>query len=401
MASSSDECRFLDELKKSRVKITLSDTEITGVIQRVHPKKTVLLEDVSEVKSGRKFPGLKLIFGHEIVKVDFISSVNEDHVNEEQRSEFSSFRRNIIMDGDEHDLNYVVIDELHEKFGPAVSLRIISLLQCVCDDEDDDDEDDDDRVSQVMHIKEQRVVGLGVNVFGQTEQERLCWLQVATKRVVYLFDILLLGGQAIKNGLSMILENPHILKVVHDCRCVARCLRAQFNVNLTNVFDTQVADLMLFYTETGGFLPDRVSRLPELLHLHLKLPAHDLSPLWAREQHTQECPDVWYLRPCPPVLMSAMASSVRHLLPLRLLLLDALMADYTLLVDTHMSSGHDQSLHFHQEEYAIPKEAEELLSVRRERREWAMHHYSLTEAGLLDRSSFRPSPHTHTHTHSV
>ncbi|KAK7142960.1 hypothetical protein R3I94_012344 [Phoxinus phoxinus] len=368
MASSSDECRFLDELRKNRVKITLADTEITGVIQRVHPKKTVLLEDVSEVKSGRKFPGLKLIFGHEIVKVDFISSVNEDHFNEEQRSEFSSLRRKIIMDGDEHDVNYVVIDELHEKFGPAV-----------------------------MHIKEQRVIGLGADVFGQTEQERLCWLQVATKRVVYLFDILLLGGQAIKNGLSMILENPRILKVVHDCRCVARCLRAQFNVNLTNVFDTQVADLMLFYTETGGFLPDRVSRLPELLHRHLQLPAHDLSPLRAREQHTQECPEVWYLRPCPPVLMGAMASSVLHLLPLRLLLLDALMADYTLLVDAHMSSGHDKSLDFHQEESALPKEAEELLSVRRERREWATLHYSLTDAGLLDRSSFRPSPHTHTH----
>ncbi|KAG1936403.1 piRNA biogenesis protein EXD1 [Pimephales promelas] len=368
MASYSDECRFLDELKKNRVKITLSDTEITGVIQRVHPKKTLLLEDVSEVKSGRKFPGVKQIFGHEIVKVEFISSLNEDHVNEEQRSEFSSFRRKIIMDGDEHDLNYVLIDELHEKFGPAV-----------------------------MHIKEQRVIGLGADVFGQTEQERLCWLQVATKRVVYLFDILLLGGQAIKNGLSMILENPNILKVVHDCRCVARCLRAQFNVNLTNVFDTQVADLMLFYTETGGFLPDRLSRLPELLHLHLKLPAHALTPLWAREQHTQECAEVWYLRPCPPLLMSAMASAVLHLLPLRLLLLDALMADYTLLVDTHMSSGHDQSLLLQQEESALPREAVELLSVRRERREWATVHYSLTDAGLLDRSSFRPSPLTHTH----
>ncbi|XP_077096315.1 piRNA biogenesis protein EXD1 isoform X4 [Siphateles boraxobius] len=320
MASSSDECRFLEEFKKNRVKITLSDTEITGVIQRVHPKKTVLLEDVSEVKSGRKFPGLKLIFGHEIVKVDFISSVNEDHVNEEQKSEFHSFRRKIFMDGDEHDVNYVVIDELHEKFGPAV-----------------------------MHIKEQRVIGLGADVFGQTDQERLCWLQVATKRVVYLFDILLLGGQAIKNGLSMILENPHILKVVHDCRCVARCLRAQFNVNLTNVFDTQ------------------------------------------------ECAEVWYLRPCPAVLMSAMAFSVLHLLPLRLLLLDALMADYTLLVDTHMSSGHHQPLLLLQEVSALPKEAEELLSVRRERREWATHHFSLTDAGLLDRSSFRPSPHTHTH----
>ncbi len=40
----------------------------------------------------------------------------------------------------------------------------------------------------------------------------ICW-QVGTKRVVYLFDVLLLGGQAFKNGLGMILENPHILKV--------------------------------------------------------------------------------------------------------------------------------------------------------------------------------------------
>lgn len=37
--------------------------------------------------------------------------------------------------------------------------------------------------------------------------------QVATKKVVYLFDVLLLGGQAFKNGLSMIMENPHVLKV--------------------------------------------------------------------------------------------------------------------------------------------------------------------------------------------
>ncbi|XP_051724170.1 LOW QUALITY PROTEIN: piRNA biogenesis protein EXD1 [Ctenopharyngodon idella] len=372
MASSSDVCRFLDDLRKKRVKITLSDTQITGVIQRIHPKKIVILEDVSEVKSGRKFPGVKLIFGHEIVKVDFISSANEDLVNEEHKSEFSSFRRKIILDGDEHDIKYVVIDELHEKFGPAV-----------------------------MHIKEQKVIGIGADVFGQTAQERLCWLQVATKKVVYLFDILLLGGQAIKNGLSMIMENPHILKVVHDCRCIARCLRAEFKVNLTNVFDTQVADLMLFYSETGGFLPDRVSSLQEVLRLHLKLPTSDLLPLWSKELHTKECPEVWYIRPCPPALMSVMAASVRHLLPLRLLLLDALMSDYTVLVDAYMSSYQNQSLHFDQDESTLPKEAEELLSVRRERREWAARHYSLTDRGLLDRSSFNPSPHVKTHTDSV
>lgn len=45
MASSAEECRFLDDLRKKRVKITLSETQITGVIQRIHPKKTVILED--------------------------------------------------------------------------------------------------------------------------------------------------------------------------------------------------------------------------------------------------------------------------------------------------------------------------------------------------------------------
>ncbi|XP_067312365.1 piRNA biogenesis protein EXD1 [Pseudorasbora parva] len=370
MASSSDECRFLDELRKKRVKITLFDTEIIGVIQRVHPKKTVILEDVCEVNSGRKFPGVKLLFGHEIVKVDFISGATEVLANEEHRSEFSSFGRKFISDGDEHDVSYVVIDELHEKFGPAV-----------------------------MHIKEQKVIGVGAAVFGQTAGERLCWLQVATKKVVYLFDILLLGGQAIKNGLSMIMENPHILKVVHDCRCIARCLRTEFKVNLTNVFDTQVADLMLFYRETGGFLPDRVSSLQELLRLHLKLPTCDLSPLQAKDRHTKECPEVWYLRPCPPALMALMAASVRHLLPLRLILLDALMSDYTVLVDAYMSS-HSQSLSFLQEESALPQEAEELLCVRRERWEWAKRHYSPADGALLDRSSFRPSPPADTHTHT-
>ncbi|XP_058604339.1 piRNA biogenesis protein EXD1 isoform X2 [Onychostoma macrolepis] len=323
MASSSEQCRFLDDLKRSRVRITLSDTQISGVVQRITQKKTVMLEDVSEVKSGRKFPGVKIIFGHEILKVELNRSANRDKLfSEEHKSELHSFRKKIADDDDgvdEGSVSYVVIDALHEKFGPAV-----------------------------MHIQQQKVIGIGADVFGQIAQERLCWLQVATKKIVYLFDILLLGGQAFKNGLGMILENPHVLKVLHDCRCIARCLRAEFRVNLTNVFDTQVADLMLFYSETGGFLPDRVSSLQEVLRLHLKLPASDLTPLCSKERHRKECPEVWYVRPSPPALMNVMAASVRHLLPLRLVLLDALMSDYTILVDAYMSSYHDQSLHIEQ-----------------------------------------------------
>lgn len=46
------------------------------------------------------------------------------------------------------------------------------------------------------------------------------FIQIATKRTVYLFDILLLGARAFKNGLTMILENRDILKVRSQSRLV-------------------------------------------------------------------------------------------------------------------------------------------------------------------------------------
>ncbi|XP_052475775.1 piRNA biogenesis protein EXD1 [Carassius gibelio] len=364
MASSSEESRFVDDLKRRRVNISLIDTQISGMIQRVTQRRSVLLEDVYEVKSGRKFPGVKIIFGHEILKVEFPNPANPEKLAPEE-SHTHSFRKKTPDDVLEDGVHSVLIDELQEKFGPAV-----------------------------MHIQEQKVIGISAEVFGPTAQERLCWLQVATKKVVYLFDILLLGGQAFKNGLSMILENRHILKVVHDCRCITRCLREEFRVHLTNVFDTQVADLMLFYNETGGFLPDRVSSLQEVLRLHLKLPPADLSPLCSKELQRKECPELWYIRPSPPALMSVMSASVRHLLPLRLVLLDALMSDYTILVDAYMSSYHNQSVHIEQSEWTLPAEAQELLSVRQERMDWATGRYDLTEDGLLKRSSFNTQTHS-------
>lgn len=41
----------------------------------------------------------------------------------------------------------------------------------------------------------------------------ILFIQIATKHKIYLFDILLLGARAFKNGLSQILGNKHILKV--------------------------------------------------------------------------------------------------------------------------------------------------------------------------------------------
>ncbi|KAM9354869.1 piRNA biogenesis protein EXD1 [Pholidichthys leucotaenia] len=267
-----------------------------------------------------------------------------------------------ILNDEDEDINFVVIDEFHEKFGPAV-----------------------------MHIKKQRVIGVGAEGIEIFRHGRLCWLQIATKNKVYLFDILLLGARAFKNGLSMILESKHILKVIHDCRAIAGCLTAQFGVKLTHVFDTQVADVMCFYSETGGFLPDRVSSLKEVVRLHLRVSSSQLSSLEMKSQLTKDEKEIWYKRPCPVPFLKVMARSVIHLQSLRLVLLDSFMTDFMNLVDCYLSSSNcepDDLRHLDMESLLeLPKELRQLEEMRCERQEGAMSHYPITEQGLLARFS--------------
>ncbi|XP_062325942.1 piRNA biogenesis protein EXD1 [Osmerus eperlanus] len=372
-----DDFQFLDSFKRKQIKITLKTATFIGVVQRINLNKTVVLDEVVDVKRGRKFPGVKLFFGHEILNVEFPHASKSDKGEASEHraeghltvAEFQPYRKNFRLDDDDNEENYVdfvVIEEFHEKFGPAV-----------------------------MHIRKQQVIGLGADGVGAFQHERLCWLQIATKNKVYLFDILLLGVRAFKNGLSMILENKHILKVTHDCRSITACLLAQFGVNLTNVFDTQVADVMCFYSESGGSLPDRVSTLQEVVSIHLQMPPSGLASLRIRSQITQEDSEVWYVRPCPVALLKVMALGVVHLLPLRLVLLDALMADYTGLVDSYLRASQEPVHTQHIGTSCVlelPGELRELEWIRRQRQERALELYPVTEQGLLQRSN--PRAHT-------
>ncbi|XP_032355523.1 piRNA biogenesis protein EXD1 isoform X1 [Etheostoma spectabile] len=375
-----DEVQFLNTFKGKRVKLTLKTSSYLGVVQRINPNKTLILVDVVSGSNGFKCPGSKMFFGHEILNVEFPNEANvaignihdhqfEEHLNVER---FQPYKKTITFGDDEDEdeeeyINFVVIDEFQEKFGSAV-----------------------------MHIKKQHVIGVGADGVEVFKHGRLCWLQIATKSKVYLFDILILGARAFKNGLSMILESKHILKVIHDCRAIAGCLIAQFGVKLTNVFDTQVADVMCFYSETGGLLPDRVSTLQEVVSLHLKVPSSQLLSLQMMSQLTKEELEMWYKRPCPVPLLKVMALSVIHLQPLRLVLLDTIMTDYMALVDSYLNSSHyqpDELEHVSMESVLeLPRELRQLEQTRRERQKRAADHYPLTEEGLLAR--FNPRSQT-------
>ncbi|KAM9708722.1 piRNA biogenesis protein EXD1 [Menidia menidia] len=372
-----DDAQFMSILKGKRIKLTLKNSSYFGVVQRINPNKTLVLADVSD-GNGRKCPGTKIFFGHEILNVEFPDDASaecgnetEDGLEEQLNLEkFQSCIKATTLSDDEEEedsINFVVVDEFYEKFGPAV-----------------------------MHIKRQHVIGVGAEGVGIFQNGRLCWLQIATKNKVYLFDILLLGGRAFKNGLSMILESKHILKVIHDCRAIAGSLVAQFGVKLTNVFDTQVADAMCFYSETGGFLPDRVSTLQEVVSLHLKVPFSRLSSLQMKPHVTKEEQEIWYKRPCPVPLLKALVLSVIHLQPLRLQLLDGLMSDYMGLVDSYLNSSHyqpDELAHVSmQGVLELPVELRQLEDFRHERREWATSHFPVTAQGQLERFNPHPEP---------
>lgn len=376
--------QFLESFKRKRIRLTLKGSTFEGTVQRINLNRTIILEDVVELQSGSRFLGVKLFFGQEILNVEFASSSNKDQPSNEDhakvgqlsQTEFQPYKSTVMGDGDGGDdhhhgddeerfINYVVVDEFHEKFGPAL-----------------------------MHIRKQQVIGLGLDGAGAVQSERLCWLQVATKNKVYLFDILLLGARAFKNGLSGILESKNILKVMHDCRRISGCLMAQFSVNLVNVFDTQVADMMHFYTVTGGFLPAQVSALQEVINVHLKMPLSRLSSLSIKDQLCREHGDVWYIRPCPAQFLKVMALSVIHLQPLRLVLLDALMSDYTSVVDSYLKTGQENPVRMEdigKTGLELPQELREIELVKHERRKWAVDHYDITEDGLLDRYSVKPT----------
>ncbi|CAL8300090.1 unnamed protein product [Boreogadus saida] len=363
---------FADILKRKRVKLTLKTACYFGIVQRINSNKSVTLTDVVDVKDGRKFPGVKLFFGHEIVNVEFCGETNgingEIFIPEREGilnvEEFQPYKKNIICDNDDDAddeyVNFQVIDEFNEKFGPAV-----------------------------MHIKKQHVIGVAADGVESFQHGRLCWLQIATKNRVYLFDILLLGAQAFKNGLSMILQSQRMLKVVHDCRGVASSLLAQFGVKLTNVFDTQVADVMSFLSDTGGYLPDRVSTLQEVVSTYLKVPSSALSSLRMKTMLSKEEREMWYARPCPLPLLKVMALGVIHLQPLRLVLLDAMMTEYLDRVDSYLSNsltepgavGHITMSNV----LELPRELRELEHLRKDRQRHALDHLNLNQHGLLDR----------------
>lgn len=89
--------------------------------------------------------------------------------------------------------------------------------------------------------------GINLGVKGQ-----LTLVQIGTMSgQAYVFDLVTCPSLIQAGGLQKLLKHPHVIKVIHDCRNDSVNLYNQFQITLTNVFDTQAAHAVLQFQETG------------------------------------------------------------------------------------------------------------------------------------------------------
>ncbi|XP_059808893.1 piRNA biogenesis protein EXD1 isoform X4 [Hypanus sabinus] len=306
---------WLRGLFGKRVRITLMCGTYSGRMQQVDTATNcIILDQVEYLDHKLKLPGVRIFYGYEIKNVEILdalstaSDIKQTNNNDEKgklkdtapgealgEKHFPDLEYEHL----EHDLEIIVINQFHQKFGPAV---------------------------------------------------------------------------------------------IHDSRLLSDCLYHQYRVDLTNVFDTQVADVLQFSTETGGLLPSCVSTLEECLICHLGLPPPKIQFLQHSAAVLKVDPKVWSSRPLPPHLMKSAALEVMFLLRLRSTLMDKLMMDFTTQVDNYLSMYRNMpSITLGGAETTsleLPYELKELALIQRLRREDALKIYKTDENGCL----VRPCP---------
>lgn len=132
---------------------------------------------------------------------------------------------------------------------------------------------------------------------------------------VYLFDVLL-NNSLFDSGLRKLLESDKIVKIAHDVRNNSVSLYKNFNITLNNVFDTQVAHLILQQQSTGkpAYKPTKYISLYTLCSLY---GGPNLNPKTKDKLHKIYRKDFkyWQKRPLTEEMLQFAMTDVYALLP--------------------------------------------------------------------------------------
>ncbi|KAK7495235.1 hypothetical protein BaRGS_00013417 [Batillaria attramentaria] len=220
----------------------------------------------------------------------------------------------------------------------------------------------------VAYLLQQSVLAVSFEGVRLGRSGKLCWILMASREHTMFFDVLTMGKDCMEAGLKQILESPAILKVTHDCRLASDIMHHQYGVKLMNIFDTQVADVMVYRLEHGSnCLPRYVSGLGECLQKYLSLSPEHIHIMLVREQHPEKDEMVWELRPANSDVLDAAYKHVCHLLPLRCVLMEKMQTEFIIGVDIYLKKVRDtidsQAKMLQQKSHLLPHDFVDLPKV--------------------------------------
>lgn len=349
-----------------RVHITATDGSYIGVINLIlADSRKLALEKACNAKTGKKKVGLVMVLFHSIQSIMIIGEdkgarqrLLQDLYCEDQRGKQLLMKKLVpIHLADKEKDSLVNEDVLLGRVAPQES-----------DTRQNSSQDDNqnicgsvpppriqrpskwliiDNLNESFHkaleiIQRENVVSLGCEGTKLGRLGTLAWLSVATSSHIFLFDIAKLGKEAFETGLTEILTESSIMKVMHDCRALEDLLHHQHGINLSNVFDTQACEIYVYMQHHKGGVPCYVSSLPSLLVRYLGIRPKHLFFSHVREECTESDESVWLERPIPSRLCEGLAQGVMYLRELRLALLELVLVDLTQLTNIYLCSMRDK-----------------------------------------------------------
>ncbi|XP_053400528.1 uncharacterized protein LOC123556945 [Mercenaria mercenaria] len=346
-----------------RVKILLEDgTNIDGFVHSLSANSgKISLEKVDCFENGRKkkLVGLQHYFAEEITSIVVTEDVCKHKKKTKSQESVLPIAANMTSALAVRGLLMLGNSHVHKLYGKCFLICYILALTSSGNETGSSDSDIDalpqsDEYTiipklcntfyeSVTYIKKHQVVAVAMEGISIGRFGRLCWLQIAVPGHVFMFDVLQMGRACFEEGVKSILESEDILKVLHDCRMVSDLLHHQYDINIINVFDTQVANVFVYRLRHHHDWPRYVDGLGSALVQHLDLSMEEVNWAVVRERRREEDEEVWRERPPQRHLVEAAVKNVKHLIELRMVLMEKMMEEFVAGVNIYLMHVRDAS----------------------------------------------------------
>ena len=193
----------------------------------------------------------------------------------------------------------------------------------------------DDLFSQAIAVLSKLdVVGVSIEGTMLGDQGDMSLLSMSSEDTVYMFDMVTLGQEIFKYGIGAILTDDKITKVFHDMRTVHYYLVHRYQLRMSQVYDTMIADQVFCTTQVyGGFIPNMFRSLNMLMRDYFGVCDFHLFYPRYRVTHYQSDAAVWLHRPLSNYLKLGAARNCLYLLPLHDMLKKANLLPFHQSVD--------------------------------------------------------------------